>query len=90
MADIVQLVPKVAAGKEGDASEQALGAVKLAVEVLERYLATGEAKPHRVIVVLSSDLPNGGERAEYITGGVGRYTSLGMLETVKHEILTSE
>lgn len=87
MSNVMKLVPKIRADREGDTSEHALGAVKLALETLERYLATGEASPNRVIIMMSSDLDDGTQRSEYITANIGRYVALGMIETIKHEML---
>lgn len=91
---VVQLVPKVKASGKGTISEKdllanAFSALDLATETLKKYHDSGEARPNRVIVIMCSDLPDGDVRTEFITGNAGRLASIGLMETVKHDMLSS-
>lgn len=87
MADVVRLVPKVALNEEPTAVENALAAMQLGVETIAEYVRTEQREPRHVVIMMSSVNPDGTVHAEYITANLGRYAAVGLIETIKLDMI---
>lgn len=94
---VMRLVPKSepsskntrAEAHEPSRAEHALAACQLAIDTLNGYVKSGEAVPNKVIIMLASDAPDGTSNISYVTANLAHFALLGMIDTVKDEILQS-
>jgi hypothetical protein len=94
---VVRLVPKLeplskntrAGVAEPTQSEHAIAACQLALDTLQGYAKSGEATPNKVIVMLASDNADGTSNIAYVTANLAHFAMLGMIDTIKDEIMQS-
>lgn len=94
---VMRLVPKLepkskntrAEAPDASRADNAVAACQLALDTLKGYQKTGEAVPNKVIIMLASDSPDGTSNISYVTANLAHFALLGMIDTVKDEIMQS-